>query len=85
MAVTPPGIDEALVRRRAFELWQARGCPMGSPEDDWFTAVRSLETTPPVSTAPRSPAAVDVDRTLEVHAPYSDAADRLPLGLRLAT
>jgi len=22
----------------AYSLWQARGCPEGSPEDDWFNA-----------------------------------------------
>src|ERR1700679_1785095 len=22
----------------AYELWQARGCPAGSPEEDWFQA-----------------------------------------------
>ena len=27
----------------AFELWQARGCPEGSPETDWFQAERDLK------------------------------------------
>jgi len=26
----------------AHELWQARGCPEGSPEEDWFQAERQL-------------------------------------------
>jgi hypothetical protein len=26
----------------AHELWQARGCPEGSPEEDWFQAVKQL-------------------------------------------
>jgi hypothetical protein len=26
----------------AYELWQARGCPQGSPEEDWFNAAREL-------------------------------------------
>jgi hypothetical protein len=26
----------------AFELWQARGCPVGSPDEDWFHAVEEL-------------------------------------------
>jgi hypothetical protein len=26
----------------AMELWQARGCPEGSPEQDWFDAVAKL-------------------------------------------
>ena len=28
----------------AHELWQARGCPQGSPEADWFEAVRQLRS-----------------------------------------
>jgi hypothetical protein len=26
----------------AHTLWQARGCPEGSPEEDWFQAAREL-------------------------------------------
>jgi hypothetical protein len=26
----------------AHALWQARGCPQGSPEEDWFNAAREL-------------------------------------------
>jgi hypothetical protein len=26
----------------AHELWQARGCPQGSPEEDWFRAAEQL-------------------------------------------
>jgi hypothetical protein len=28
----------------AHELWQARGCPEGSPEEDWFEAVKKLRS-----------------------------------------
>lgn len=28
----------------AQELWRARGCPEGSPEDDWFSAVKQLQS-----------------------------------------
>jgi len=27
----------------AFALWQARGCPFGSPEEDWFRAEAELK------------------------------------------
>jgi hypothetical protein len=27
----------------AFELWQARGCPEGSADTDWFQAERNLK------------------------------------------
>jgi hypothetical protein len=28
----------------AHELWQARGCPQGSAEDDWFHAAEKLRS-----------------------------------------
>jgi len=28
----------------AHELWQARGCPAGSPDEDWFRAVKELRS-----------------------------------------
>jgi Protein of unknown function (DUF2934) len=28
----------------AYELWQARGCPGGSPQEDWFHAVEELRS-----------------------------------------
>jgi hypothetical protein len=28
----------------AYELWQARGCPEGSPEEDWFRAAEILRS-----------------------------------------
>jgi len=28
----------------AHELWQARGCPDGSPEEDWFHAAEQLRS-----------------------------------------
>jgi len=30
------------IARLAHELWQARGCPEGSPEEDWFRAAHEL-------------------------------------------
>jgi len=26
----------------AYRYWQERGCPIGSPEEDWYRAVREL-------------------------------------------
>ena len=26
----------------AYKLWMDRGCPVGSPEEDWFRAEREL-------------------------------------------
>jgi Protein of unknown function (DUF2934) len=28
----------------AYELWQSRGCPDGSPEEDWFHAAEQLRS-----------------------------------------
>ena len=28
----------------AYELWRARGCPEGSPEEDWFRAAELLRS-----------------------------------------
>ena len=36
------GHDE--IAALAHELWQARGCPEGSPEEDWFHAVEELRS-----------------------------------------
>ena len=34
------------VRELAFQFWTERGCPEGSPEDDWFRAERELRSRP---------------------------------------
>jgi hypothetical protein len=43
-AVVSP--DSSLDQRRtallAYEFWRARGCPEGSPEEDWFLAEEQL-------------------------------------------
>jgi hypothetical protein len=28
----------------AYELWRARGCPDGSPDEDWYRAVEILRS-----------------------------------------
>jgi hypothetical protein len=35
-----PRNDE--IAPRAFQLWKERGCPIGSPEQDWFLAEAEL-------------------------------------------
>lgn len=30
------------IAQRAYELWQERGCPEGSAEQDWFDATEQL-------------------------------------------
>lgn len=40
----PSLIGEDEVAARAYQLWVRRGCPDGSPEEDWFAARRELES-----------------------------------------
>lgn len=32
------------IARLAYQLWHARGCPEGSPEEDWFRAEEDIES-----------------------------------------
>lgn len=44
---TERGTHEAMeqdIAALAYVLWQARGCPGGSPEEDWFRAVEELRS-----------------------------------------
>ena len=38
----------------AYQLWLDRGCPLGSPEEDWFRAEQVLRTS---AKSPAPPAA----------------------------
>jgi hypothetical protein len=40
IAVAPATYEEIAVR--AYELWERRGCPEGSSEEDWFAAEAQL-------------------------------------------
>ena len=31
-----------LVKKLAYQHWEKRGCPLGSPEVDWFEAERAM-------------------------------------------
>jgi len=39
-AALEPGGDR--VAELAYTLWESRGCPIGSPEEDWFKAEEEL-------------------------------------------
>ena len=39
------GITETEIADRAYELWLRRGCPTGSPEEDWFKARQEMEAS----------------------------------------
>ena len=38
---TGPAHEE--IAALAYSLWQARGCPEGTPEEDWLSAERTLK------------------------------------------
>lgn len=42
-AVKPQQANHDEIAMRAFEYWQERGCPIGSPERDWKEAERDVK------------------------------------------
>jgi hypothetical protein len=40
--IAMPDAGGDAVARLAYDLWMERGCPMGSPEEDWYRAERIL-------------------------------------------
>lgn len=40
----PDPVAHVSIAARAYELWQARGCPAGSSEVDWFQAEQELRS-----------------------------------------
>ncbi len=45
--------EHGQVARLAYEHWQQRGCPFGTPEEDWFHAEEQIKQT--LSETPVSP------------------------------
>ena len=39
-----PAFGHNDIEKLAYEFWQARGCPFGSPEEDWSLAVEKLRS-----------------------------------------
>jgi hypothetical protein len=42
--VRPQKAREEDIPSLAYKLWQARGCPEGSSQEDWFRAVEELQS-----------------------------------------
>jgi hypothetical protein len=40
--ISEPG-NQGEISALAYELWTQRGCPLGSPEVDWFRAEEQLK------------------------------------------
>ena len=38
----PAPLNEEEVAVRAYQRWLDRGCPQGSPDEDWYEAERNL-------------------------------------------
>jgi hypothetical protein len=49
-------IEEDLIREKAHELWLERGCPDGTPDEDWYRAEELLREAAPAE-SPAEPAA----------------------------
>ncbi|MFZ5609940.1 MAG: DUF2934 domain-containing protein [Pseudomonadota bacterium] len=46
----PPPASRAVIEKRAYELWQAAGCPSGCALDHWLKAEAELAAkTPPAA------------------------------------
>lgn len=46
-------ITNEAIAARAYELWQLRGCPIGSAEIDWLEAEQELQSRTGVPKRPR--------------------------------
>ncbi len=64
-------IDQQSIRTRAHELWQERGCPVGSADEDWLRAEHELRAAmkvasdrAPTSSKARIPAPATRPKTL---------------------
>jgi hypothetical protein len=38
----PPNISIEEVAKRAYALWESRGRPLGSPDEDWHKAIEEI-------------------------------------------
>ncbi len=43
MNTSQPVVSDEEIARRAYEIWQARGCPPGDGSDDWNAARAELQ------------------------------------------
>jgi hypothetical protein len=42
MNTTEPQVSDEEIARRAYEIWQSRGCPASDGSEDWQTAKQEL-------------------------------------------
>jgi hypothetical protein len=46
---TPVSDQNGQIAALAYELWLQRGCPFGSPEEDWFRAEDEIKNHKPLT------------------------------------
>jgi len=56
------GLDENVVRRLAYQLWEQDGCPSGRSDEFWYDALRHLEAVHATPAEPADPHPSDEDR-----------------------
>lgn len=45
--------ERARTAELAYQFWEERGCPIGSPEEDWYRAEQEMRAQRPVRSAER--------------------------------
>ena len=70
-------VDEDEVAAPAYRLWLDRGCPDGSPEEDWYLAERKLRRSRPPLAEQKERISVKDQR--ECNEDGADAANEAPL------
>ena len=67
MELTPDFLGEdrhEFVAKLAYRLWEERGCPLGSPEVDWFAAEQAMYSAL-VASGLVAPSAIDSQHIAE--------------------
>ena len=68
-------LDLHAIRALAYRLWESRGKPLGSPDEDWLEAERQLLSKQSAA----APASKTVDESIKQSFPASDPpGSRLP-------
>lgn len=75
--------DQKSIRALAYRLWEARGRPAGSAQEDWLEAERQIAdssaSSPATASASAPPPRSELDQALKDTFPASDPpASRLP-------
>lgn len=77
-----PGIDEAWVRKRAHEIWEAEGRPEGKDFDHWYAATEEFRgqaaSVPAKKPAAKKAAAEKPAATVSEAAPAPAPKKRAP-------